>query len=149
MKQYAVYKEGCFCGSTFAVSEEQAINNVRHRQFGEYESQYQARWEAVCVTDEESKKAQQEWKQKREEAIERMRKTWPAIPEGSSVHSYHPPCEFYPMIEGEPDLISRGEINGVKVDLGYFRGDPEPKIYRELTEHIVTDPQKQIDIFSF
>ena len=148
-KKYAVYKNGRFEGSTQAISEEQAINNVRHRKFGESESQYENQWEAVCITDLESEKARQNHEQKMKEAIERMKKVWLSIPDGADVKSYHPPCEFYPMIEGEPDLISRGEVNGRQYDLGFFRGDSEPKLYRKIPDVVIDDPQEQIDIFSF
>lgn len=148
MKEYAVYKNGTFQGSTKAVSEGQAINNVRHRKFGEYESQYQNTWEAVCIDNIEAEKAKLTHKEAKQKAIDFAHKTWPSIPEGSSVISYHPPCEFWPTIEGEPDLISRGELDGIKVDLGFFRGDPEPKLYRRLVDSPIEDPQEQLDIFS-
>lgn len=43
---YNVYKNGIFIGETFAVSEKQAINNVRHNRFGDFESQHDSTWEA-------------------------------------------------------------------------------------------------------
>lgn len=148
MKEYAVYKNGTFQGSTRAISEDQAINNVRHRKFGEFESQYENVWEAVCIDDIEAEQAKQSYKEMKQKAIDIAHATWPPIPEGSTVVSYHPPCEFWPTVEGEPDLISRGELDGVKVDLGFFKGDKEPKLYRRLPDDQTDDPQEQIDIFS-
>ena len=43
---YKVYMNGRFIGETFAVSEKQAINNVRHNYRGDFESQYDNDWEA-------------------------------------------------------------------------------------------------------
>ena len=37
---YLVYLNGVLMGETWAVSEAQAINNVRHNTRGDYESQY-------------------------------------------------------------------------------------------------------------
>ena len=148
MKEYAVYKNGTFQGLTKAVSGDQAINNVRHRKFGEFESQYENVWEADCVDDIEAEQAKQSYKEMKQKAIDIAHATWPPIPEGSSVVSYHPPCEFWPTIEGEPDLISRGELDGIQVDLGFFRGDSNPKLYRKLADNPTDNPQEQIDIFS-
>ena len=39
-KTYLVYRNGVYMGQTWAVSEKQAINNVRHNTYGNYESQY-------------------------------------------------------------------------------------------------------------
>lgn len=41
---YDVYVNGHYVGETFAVSEKQAINNVRHRARGDFESQYDNNW---------------------------------------------------------------------------------------------------------
>lgn len=43
---YVVRMNGVEMGETFAVSEAQAINNVRHNIRGDYESQYDNHWEA-------------------------------------------------------------------------------------------------------
>ena len=43
---YDVYLNGVYVSETFAVSEKQAINNVRHNHCGDYESQYSRDWEA-------------------------------------------------------------------------------------------------------
>lgn len=45
-RTYVVYMNGHRIGETFAVSEKQAINNVRHNYCGDYESQYDNHWEA-------------------------------------------------------------------------------------------------------
>lgn len=37
-KIYRVYRLGAYVGSTLAVSEKQAINNIRHRIEGDYYS---------------------------------------------------------------------------------------------------------------
>lgn len=34
--EYTVYRLGAYVGRTFAVSEKQAINNIRHRLEGDY-----------------------------------------------------------------------------------------------------------------
>ena len=46
---YEVYRNGVYIGDTWAVSEAQAINNVRHNTRGDYESQYAygVQWEAI------------------------------------------------------------------------------------------------------
>ena len=45
---YLVYRNGVYMGETWAVSEKQAINNVRHNTRGDFESQYSysVSWEA-------------------------------------------------------------------------------------------------------
>lgn len=150
MKTYAVYKNDIFEGSTSAVSPEQAINNVRHRLYGEAESQFENYWKAIDVDEEEAKKAREDYKQKMQEAVERTKVIWKDIPEGSTIISYHPPCEFYPMLHGvEPDLISRGEVNGTKCDLGFFQGNSNPRVYRIIEEFIEEDPQKQMALWEF
>lgn len=150
MKTYAVYKNDIFEGSTSAVSPEQAINNVRHRLYGEAESQFENYWKAIDVYEEEAKKAREDYKQKMQEAVERTKAIWKDIPEGSTIISYHPPCEFYPMLRGvEPDLISRGEVDGIKCDLGTFRGDSNPRVYRTIEEFIEEDPHKQMNLWEF
>ena len=150
MKKYAVYRNGIFEGSTQAISDRQAINNVRHNNYGEAESQFENYWEAVDVDEEEAKKARIDYKQKMKEAIERAKAIWKDIPEGSTVISYHPPCEFYPVLPGvEPDLISRGEVDGTKCDLGFFRGNQNPTVFRIIEEFIEEDPQKQMDLWEF
>ena len=37
---FLVYRNGVYMGQTWAVSEKQAINNVRHNTCGDFESQY-------------------------------------------------------------------------------------------------------------
>lgn len=49
---YDVYKNGSYMGETYAVSEAQAINNVRHREEGDYSSQYNSNWEAILQEPE-------------------------------------------------------------------------------------------------
>lgn len=150
MKKYAVYRNGIFEGSTRAISDRQAINNVRHNNYGEAESQFENYWKAVDVDEEEAKKVREDYKQKMNKAIEHAQEVWKKIPEGSTVISYHPPCEFYPTLYGvEPDLISRGEVDGMKCDLGTFRGDPSPRVYRIIEEFIEEDPQKQMNLWEF
>lgn len=149
MKEYAVYKNDRFEGATFATSEAQAINNVRHRNYGDFESQYWHDWTAVDVTEEEERKAKKKYNDQMVQAVEKARQTWKKIPENSSVESLHPPCEFYPMIKNiEPDLISRGSVNGERCDLGFFRGHQEPEVYR-IVAFEDGDPQEQLDIFNF
>lgn len=48
-RTYEVYLNGEYKGQTWAVSEAQAINNVRHNTCGDYESQYgyESTWEAI------------------------------------------------------------------------------------------------------
>lgn len=152
MKKFAVYRNGIFEGSTQAISDRQAINNVRHNNYGESESQFENYWEAVDIDEEEAKKAREDYKKKMQEAVERAKAIWKDIPEGSTVISYHPPCEFYPFsaFKGiEPDLISRGEVDGVKCDLGFFRGNQNPTVFRTIEEFIEEDPQKQMDLWEF
>ncbi len=150
MRKFAVYRNGIFEGSTQAISDRQAINNVRHNNYGESESQFENYWEAVDVDEEEAKKTREDYKQKIQEAVERTKAIWKDIPEGSTIISYHPPCEFYPMLHGvEPDLISRGEVDGIKCDLGTFRGDSSPRIYRIIEEFIEEDPHKQMNLWEF
>ena len=40
-RTYIVYRNGSLVDETWAVSEKQAINNVRHNAFGDFESQYE------------------------------------------------------------------------------------------------------------
>lgn len=49
---YRVYKNGAYMGETCAVSEKQAINNVRHRTEGDYSSQYDSNWSAILQEPE-------------------------------------------------------------------------------------------------
>lgn len=49
---YDVYKNGAYMGETCAVSEKQAINNVRHKKEGDYSSQYDSNWEAILQEPE-------------------------------------------------------------------------------------------------
>lgn len=47
-EKYNVYLNGTLQGDTYAVSEAQAINNIRHRTLGDYQSQYMSgcNWQA-------------------------------------------------------------------------------------------------------
>lgn len=47
---YKVYYRGYYQGTTWAVSEEQAANNVRHRERGDGTTDYYG-WSAECLTD--------------------------------------------------------------------------------------------------
>ena len=50
-REYNVYRRGWYIGSTLAVSEAQAVNNVRHNSVGDYESQYDDEWWAEDVSE--------------------------------------------------------------------------------------------------
>ena len=52
MGYFRVYKNGVYMGETCAVSEKQAINNVRHRKEGDYSSQYDSNWSAILQEPE-------------------------------------------------------------------------------------------------
>ena len=52
MGYFRVYKNGTYMGETCAVSEKQAINNVRHKEEGDYSSQYDSNWEAILQEPE-------------------------------------------------------------------------------------------------
>ena len=47
-RTYEVYRDGIYMDDSWAVSEAQAINNVRHNMVGDFESQHSEEhvWEA-------------------------------------------------------------------------------------------------------
>lgn len=149
MSKFVVYRNEYFQGETFASSEQEAINNVRHRIFGESESQFENDWTAVNVDKAEEAKAWKEWHRQKEKAIRLAKERWPVIPEGSTVEVFHQPCEFYPMMEGEPDRIARGKVDGHICDLGFVGSDEKPSLYRPFQEYEPKNPDEQLSIFEF
>lgn len=150
-RNWTVYKNGREVGETAAVSEEEAINNVRYHVDGQMASQYRnGNWEAFPIETHEIR----EQIEKMESDIQAI---WKRIPSDQEIKITSEMWRNHPITEYEPDMIAEGEVNGRKVMVGldeYVSGQCDvyhefiPIYYREIEqkEQSEVDPEN-ISIF--
>ena len=141
-KKWAVIRDGIIVGSTYAISAEQAINNVRYNVYGEYESQYDAQhtWDAYNDIEMDKEESRKEYLKRTAHNEAAIKHTWLPIPADGDVNIKTEKFRYFPVIKGEPDEIAQGTVNGIECYIGFGAF-----CYKPLKEDPVQERKEELD----
>lgn len=134
-KNWLVYRDGLFFGTTQAISPEQAINNIRFRSFGLSESQHTdgCVWRAVDQAEVLKKKKFEEIEQQKKNA----KSNFIDLQMDDRVEVLGERHKFHPVpYTNEPYEWADAIVNGTSGIVGYAEHEKDPYCFMAYSKMV-------------